>query len=179
MYNTALTFNLQHILYSQRCPRGLHVVFGPWEHAVPSHYVCAVPVQPSPPHAFITPRELINEADFQLPSRAQTVQLCIFGIFLYHVLVAWWAPRCRRVWEAWDGNEPRWHELYLPESWPLPLRQIKVEWLVRLCQSVLLSQAPVCCRCHVDAGRTLFTFRVNQDARLGEGKEAAGSRCKQ
>lgn len=89
MYNTALTFNLQHILFSQCCPRGPHVVFGPWENAVPSHYVCAAPVQPSPAHAFITLRELINEADFQLPSRAQTVQLCILGIFLYHVLVAW------------------------------------------------------------------------------------------
>lgn len=129
-----LTFNIFTVL-----PRGTDVVFGLWEHSMPSHNVCSVPAWPSPPHPFITRQELINEADFQRSSAAQTVQLCIFGIFLYHVLVARWARQSSHMWEARGGNEPRWHELYLPESWPLPLLQIKAEWLVRHCQSALSS----------------------------------------
>lgn len=39
--------------------------------------LCASKKKPSPPHAFITLWELINEADFQLSSWVQTVQLCI------------------------------------------------------------------------------------------------------
>lgn len=66
------------------------------------------------------------------------------------------------------GDEPRWHELYLSESWPLPLWQIKLEWLVQHCQFAL--SWGLCWGWHSDPGKTQFTFWVNQNARLGGGK---------
>lgn len=157
MYNTALTINLQHIHSAVSCT---DVVFGPWEHLMPSHNVCSVPAWPSPPHPFITRQELINEADFQRSSTAQTVQLCIFGIFLYHVLVAWWARQSSHMWEARGGNEPRGMS-YICLSHDLChcCKLKRSDW----CATVNLHSPR-----HADAGRTPFTSRVNQDARLEE-----------
>lgn len=81
------------------------------------------------------------------------------GLSLYHVLVSSPSPWGRRVWEA---------ELYWSACWPLPLRQIKVEWLAQHCQFAL--SWGLCRGCRSDPGRTQFTFGVNQNAWLGQAR---------
>lgn len=103
-----------------------------------------------------------KEADFQLLRLAQTVQLCIFGKFLYKVLLGWLARLSMCMWAARDETSLSGRS-YICLSHDL-------------CHSCKLRRSDCCAtvnlhsHCHADAGRTWFTSRVNQDARLTEEK---------